>query len=101
MPRVYRTRPHLNSYDSVNYWQLFDEPKILYPDIAWRSQFALDQEGYVCNNTVYLLPSKDTWLLALLNSPPVWWFSWRAAVHGKDEALRFFTDFVETLPIAQ
>jgi hypothetical protein len=36
----------------------------------------------------------------VLNSPLLWWYCWREAVHGKDEALRFFAEFVERLPIA-
>jgi len=46
------------------------------------------------------LPTLDTWLLTVLNSPLIWWFSWRTAQHAKDEALRFFSQFVEALPIA-
>jgi hypothetical protein len=35
-----------------------------------------------------------------LNAPIGWWFAWRRAQHGKDEALRFFTSFMETYPVA-
>lgn len=85
--------------DSVDYWQLLERPKILYPDITWRSQFSLDTGGHFSNNTVYFIPTDSRWILAVLNSPVMWWFSWRAAAHGKDEALRFFNDFVEQIPI--
>ena len=43
--------------------------------------------------------SEDLWVLAVLNSPVGWWFAWRKAQHGKDDALRFLTDFVEVFPI--
>ena len=86
--------------DSINYHELFDQPKILYPDITWRSQFCLDTDQRVCNNTVYFLSSASPWLLTVLNSPLLWSFLWRRAVHGKDEALRLFSDFVESIPIA-
>lgn len=36
---------------------------------------------------------------ALLFASLLWWYSWRAAQHGKDEALRFFTAYVATLPV--
>ena len=39
------------------------------------------------------------WLLAAANAPITWWFAWRRAVHGKDEALRFIKVFVQDLPI--
>jgi hypothetical protein len=85
---------------SCAYYDLFDQPKIYYPDITWTSQFALDQEGYISNNTVYFLPTDSRWLLAVLNSPLMWHYCWKTAVHGKDEALRFFGDLVEALPVA-
>ena len=37
--------------------------------------------------------------MVVLNSPVGWWFSWRAAQHGKDEALRYFTAFMQDYPI--
>jgi hypothetical protein len=82
------------------YYDRFEQPKIFYPDITWRSSFALDTEGRFSNNTIYFLPTASPWLLAVLNSPLLWWFAWREAAHGKDEALRFFSDFVERIPIA-
>ena len=81
------------------YWEQFDGEKIIYRDIAWQLKFMLDREGYFVNNTVYFLPINDTWTLAVLNAPVGWWFSWRIAEHGKDEALRYFGDFVEAYPL--
>jgi hypothetical protein len=85
---------------SCAYYDAFARPKIFYPDITWRSQFSLDVQGRFSNNTVYFLPTDSPWLLTVLNSPLMWSFCWREAVHGKDEALRFFSDFVERIPIA-
>lgn len=84
---------------SCAYYDLFDQPKILYPDITWSSEFSYDADGRYCNNTVYFLPAASFWVLAVLNSPVVWYFAWKTAVHGKDEVLRLFTGFVEALPI--
>jgi len=85
---------------SCAYYDAFERPKILYPDIAWRSQFAIDRAGHVCNNSGYFLPTDSAWVLAVLNSPLMWWYAWREATHGKDEALRFLGEFVESIPIA-
>lgn len=84
---------------SCAYWGEFENPKFMYQDITWQSKFCLDSLGTLCNNTVYFLPTGDPWILAVLNSPIAWWFAWRTAVHGKDEALRFFTVFLEQFPI--
>jgi hypothetical protein len=62
-------------------------------------QFCLDTSGALLNNTVYFLPISDAWLLCALNAPVGWWFGWRAAQHAKDEALRYFTSFVENYPV--
>jgi len=85
---------------SCAYYDAFERPKILYPDIAWRSQFAIDRRGHICNNSGYFLPTDSAWVLAVLNSPLMWWYAWREATHGKDEALRFLGEFVEAIPIA-
>lgn len=84
---------------SCDYMQEFDKPKIAYQDLAWFSEFAQEESGSVANNTVYFIPTRDSVLLAVLNSPLLWWYMWRKAQHGKDEVLRLFTDFVVTLPI--
>jgi len=87
--------------DPVEYWQLFEAPKLIYQDITWRASFCLDTRATYSNNTVYFLPTADLWLLAVLNSPIGWWFAWRKAQHAKDEALRYFNTFVEGFPIPQ
>ena len=85
---------------SCAYYDKFEVPKIVYNDIMWRPQFCIDRTGASLNNTAYFLPCDDPWLLACLNAPLGWWFAWRAAQHAKDEALRYFTTFVEAFPIA-
>jgi hypothetical protein len=81
------------------YWEMFDRPKIIYPEITWRGEWCFDDQSLHINNTVYILPVADYWILAVANSPLMWWYAWRTAVHGKDEALRFIREFVQELPI--
>jgi hypothetical protein len=85
--------------DNVAYWRLFADPKIIFNDIMWNSQFCVDYSGAFINNTAYFLPIADPWLLAALNAPVGWWLAWRRAQHSKDEALRYFTTFVDLYPI--
>ena len=85
--------------DATDYWKEFDKPKIMYPEITWRAQWSLDDQGTLASNTVYFLPTDDLWILAVINSPISWWYAWRTAVHGKDEALRFIGVFVADFPI--
>ena len=82
------------------YYTAFEAPKTLYVDIAWKPSFLVDTRNRFVNNTCYFLPTASPAVAASLNSPIGWWYSWRKAQHGKDEALRYFTSFMETYPIA-
>ena len=47
---------------------LLNRPKIVYPIIAPEPRFALDEGGYLINDKLFALPTKDEFLLGLLNS---------------------------------
>lgn len=85
--------------DSVDYWEQLEAPKIIFQDIAWSPRFCLDGNGRYLNNTAYFVQSGDAYLLGILNSPVFWWYAWRTAQHGKDEALRLFGEFMAEVPI--
>lgn len=85
--------------DAIDFWELFEKPKIIYPDLAWSSQFSVDRTGCFTNDLNFILPTEDKWLLATLNSPVVWSYLWRAAIHGKDEVLRLKNIYMEIAPI--
>ena len=72
--------------DSTDYWEEFNTPKIIYPEITWRPEWAFDTHGMYASNTVYFVATSDLWILSVANSPVSWWYAWRTAVHGKDEA---------------
>jgi hypothetical protein len=102
-PRGLRHREDQGRYwwelRSCAYYKAFEQPKVLYVDITWSASFSLDNSGRFTNNTGYFVPSGDPWLACVLNAPIGWWFAWRRAQHGKDEALRYFTSFVEDYPV--
>ncbi|HRQ79581.1 MAG TPA: Eco57I restriction-modification methylase domain-containing protein [Azospirillaceae bacterium] len=82
------------------YYEKFEGKMILYKDIMYNSKFSYVYDGAYVNNTVYFIESSDLHILSALSSPLMWWYTWRKFEHAKDEALRFFTDFVQALPIA-
>lgn len=86
---------------SCSYYDEFTRTKILYQDISFHSWFCFDDQGFLCNNTCYFLPTNRRWLVAVLNSSVMWWYLERHATHAKDEAFRLHTQFVEQLPIAE
>lgn len=73
--------------DSVEYWNLFNEEKIIYQAIQYYPSYAIDKVGFFLNNKAFFIPTNDRALLAVLNSPLGWWISWRHFSHMKDEAL--------------
>jgi len=85
------------------YYDAFEMPKILYPDIAMISRFTFDTESTYFGNTVYMIALDDQYLLGVLNSSTIWWLvRQQFACLGDPNnggRFRFFTQSVETLPI--
>jgi len=85
------------------YYDLFELPKIIYPDIAKEQRFAYDPGNYYTLNTSYFIPFENYYLLGVLNSTALWTYcKERLLVLGnahKGGRLRLFTEFIERLPI--
>jgi hypothetical protein len=60
--------------DNIAYWQEFEQPKVLYPDIYEHQSFTWDERGFLAANTCYFIPTREKWMTALLNSQTVEWF---------------------------
>ena len=82
------------------YYGAFDQPKIVYQVIQFYPGYCLETSGRLFNDKGFMLPSTDPFLLAALNSPLMWWYSWRYLPHMKDEALTPLGVKMERLPIA-
>jgi len=104
----FEDRLRIRQDGGTHWWELrgparpeaFDAPRIVYPDVGWAPAFALDTGGHVPGGNVGVLPADSPWLAAVLNSPVLWGYLRRGANHGRDEAVRFFGQVVEMLPIA-
>jgi very-short-patch-repair endonuclease len=99
-------------YDQGNHWwelracayyEAFEKPKIVYPDIAKELRFSFDTQQTYFGNTVYILAVDDLYLVGLLNSKLLWHYvKANFAVLGDPNAggrFRFFTQSVEQIPI--
>ena len=88
---------------ACDYYDEFEKPKIVYPDIAKESRVAFDTTGLYFSNTIYFIPLNDLYLLALLNSKLIFtYFKRIAAVLGDADRggrLRWFRQDVMKLPI--
>jgi adenine-specific DNA-methyltransferase len=65
------------------YKEAFEMPKIMYPEIAMSSRFALDKAGCYPNNKAFIIPGEDYYLLGVLNSKCIWsWIKEKCSVLG-------------------
>lgn len=55
-----------------DYYDLFERPKIIYPQVMKEPRFFLDNAGFFTNQKCYFFPLNDFFVLALLNSSTVW-----------------------------
>jgi hypothetical protein len=82
------------------YWAEFDKPKLMYQEIQYHPWYTLDRTGGLGNNKTFFLATENLYLLAVLNSPLMWWHNFRYLPHMKDEALTPVAFLIEKLPIA-
>ena len=77
----------------------FEQPKCVYPYLARETTFAFDDEGYYPGSSLYLLPTKELWLLGVLNTKAVSWFYARTTPQRYGGFLRFMPRYVSQIPI--
>lgn len=86
--------------DTIDYYKEIEKPKIMLPDISIRGNFTLDLTGeYYCVNTVYIIINSEKYLLSILNSRLVDFYYRNILASYRGGYLRFFTQYMEELPI--
>ena len=78
---------------------MFEQDKILYPDIAPFPEFQLAQGSTYCGNTCYFIPSGEKHLLAVLNSKVFAYYYASVSTVMRGGYFRFFSQYVEAAPI--
>ncbi|NVB77505.1 MAG: N-6 DNA methylase [Kofleriaceae bacterium] len=77
-------------------------PRLFYQDIQTSPACCLDPSGeLVPDTTVWILPSADPLLLAILNSPLYAWYAQRRFPPALNGAVRPKLEYMRALPIAQ
>jgi hypothetical protein len=88
---------------ACDYYDAFEKPKIIYPDIAKFPRFILDRKGVYANNTTYFIPGDDVWLVAVLNSDVSWFNLSGISIPFGERAgefrYRLMTQYIEKLPV--
>ncbi len=89
--------------DDVAYFEVFDKPKIIFPDIAKSPRFSLDNDGRYLANTAYCIGSDDPYLLGVLNSRLFWFaishISIPFGVRAGEYRYRLIYQYMEKVPI--
>ena len=89
--------------DDVAYYQRFDGPKIVFPDICKYPRFCLDETGLYLMNTAYALGTGDKYLLGILNSRLFWFcigmISMPFGVRAGEFRYRLIYQYMEQIPI--
>jgi SAM-dependent methyltransferase len=88
---------------SCDYWDAFDGPKIVWPDISKLPRFSMDATGRYLGNTAYFIPTSDFYLLGVLSSWATWFFISKTSqplrLRGDRWQYRLFTQSMENVPI--
>jgi len=87
---------------ACDYYDKFEKPKIIYPDISTTCRFTLDRKGYFSANTTYFIPGDDTYLLGILNSKLGQFFFSQVCAGlegGGSTYLRFLGQYLEKFPV--
>lgn len=89
--------------DTVDYWQAFEQPKIVWPDISKLPRFSIDSDNRYLGNTGYLIPTSDYYLLGILSSWATWFIISKTAqplrLRGDRWQYRLFSQSMENIPI--
>jgi type I restriction-modification system DNA methylase subunit len=83
--------------DAVDYYEEFEKPKIIYPNICKKPEFTFDTNGLYTNQKCFIISLSDKYLLGLLNSS-VMFFLFRSLLpklrgNFYEPSYVFFKDF--------
>ncbi len=89
--------------DDVAYYEIFDRPKLIFPDICKGPRFCLDSKGHYLANTAYCLGTDDLYLLGILNSRLFWFaisnISIPFGIRAGKYRYRLIYQYMEKVPI--
>ncbi len=84
---------------SCAYWQEFEKPKIVYPNICKRNEFAWDESLFYTNQKAFIIPDSSKILLGVLNSKVVYWLFGKILAKLQGDFYEPSAIFMEKIPI--
>ena len=97
-------------YDKGDYWwelrncayyNLFEAPKIIFPNLQNTNKFAFDEKGVFLNAPAVFLPTSDKYLLAVLNSKITWHFLKSICVIRSGGYIEVKPQYFEQIPVPE
>ncbi|WP_437372116.1 Eco57I restriction-modification methylase domain-containing protein [Maribacter litoralis] len=97
-------------YDQGDYWwelrncayyDLFEKPKIIFPNLQNTNKFCLDTEGTYVNAPAVFIPSNSRTLLCVLNSKVVWEYLKSICVVRSGGYIEVKPQYFEQIPIPE
>ena len=85
--------------DSVDYYKIFESPKIIWPNLQATNKFCLDDTGYYINAPSVVLPSNNKTLLCILNSKLIWQFLKSICVVRSGGYIEVKPQYFEQIPV--
>lgn len=81
------------------YYDLFEKPKVVFPNLQNGNKFSFDESGAYINAPAVILPTNDKLLVALLNSKLVWYFLTNICVVRSGGYIEVKPQYFEQIPI--
>jgi hypothetical protein len=85
---------------ACDYYDDFDKNKYLIQRIAFYARVSCDSIGTLINDSAVFLPFQRPAVLASLNSPIGWYYTFREYPHKKDEAIAMDIAYLSKHPVA-
>jgi adenine-specific DNA-methyltransferase len=86
---------------ACDYYSEFEKAKIMLPDIALKCEALIDDSGFYCANTAYVIPGLDEYHLGILNSKLVHFFYSNLTQTIRGGYFRFIRQYLEQIPVAE
>jgi len=83
------------------YYELFEKPKIIFPNLQNENKFCLDSKGVFINAPSVFLPVADKTLLSILNSKIVWEFLKSICVVRSGGYIEVKPQYFEQIPVPE
>lgn len=83
------------------YYELFEKPKIVFPNLQNSNKFAFDESGAYINAPAVILPTNDKFITAILNSKLVWYFLTSICVVRNGGYIEVKPQYFEQIPIPE